>query len=35
MWIDYADWVIENARVAVLDAIDARVTAGEKAGALG
>jgi hypothetical protein len=32
--IDYADWTIENARVAILDAIDARVTADQKATAL-
>ncbi len=32
--IDYADWAVENARVAILDAIDARVTADEKSAAL-
>ncbi len=32
--IDYADWAVENARVAILDAIDARITADEKAAAL-
>jgi hypothetical protein len=32
--IDYADWAVENARVAILDAIDARVRADEKAAAL-
>ena len=32
--IDYADWAVENARVAILDAIDARVTADEKAAAV-
>jgi hypothetical protein len=32
--IDYADWAVENARLAILDAIDARVTANEKAAAL-
>ena len=31
--IDYADWAVENARVAILDAIDARVYADEKAAA--
>ena len=32
--LDYADWAVENARVAILDAIDARVGADEKATAL-
>jgi hypothetical protein len=32
--IDYADWAVENARLAILDAIDARITADEKAAAL-
>jgi chromosome segregation ATPase len=32
--IDYADWAVENARVAILDAIDARVSADDKAAAL-
>ena len=32
--IDYADWAVESARLAILDAIDARVTANEKAAAL-
>jgi hypothetical protein len=32
--IDYADWAVENAQVAILDAIDARVSADEKATAL-
>jgi hypothetical protein len=32
--IDYADWAVENARLAILDAIDARITANEKAAAL-
>jgi hypothetical protein len=32
--IDYADWAVDSARVAILDAIDARVYADEKAGAL-
>ena len=32
--IDYADWAVENARVAILDAIDARVTADEKSASL-
>ena len=32
--IDYADWAVENARVAILDAIDARVTADEKSAAI-
>ena len=32
--LDYAGWAVENARVAVLDAIDARVYADDKAAAL-
>ena len=32
--IDYADWAVENARVAILDAIDARVSADDKAATL-
>jgi hypothetical protein len=32
--IDYADWAVENARVSILDAIDARVNADERAAAL-
>jgi hypothetical protein len=32
--IDYADWSVENARLAILDAIDARVNADEKAATL-
>ena len=32
--IDYADWAVENARLAILDAIDARVTADEKSASL-
>ena len=32
--IDFADWAIENARVSILTAIDARVTAKQKAAAI-
>ena len=32
--IDYADWAVENARLAILDAIDARITANELAAAV-
>ena len=32
--IDYADWAVENARVAILDAIDARIYADDKAALL-
>jgi hypothetical protein len=32
--IDFADWAVENARVAILDAIDARVYAKQKAAAV-
>ena len=32
--IDFADWAVENARLAILDAIDARVYADEKEAAL-
>jgi hypothetical protein len=33
--IDYASWAVDNARLAVLDAIDARIYAGERAAAAG
>ena len=32
--IDFADWAVENARLAILDAIDARAYADEQAAAL-
>jgi hypothetical protein len=32
--IDFADWAVENARLAILDAIDARITADEKTATL-
>src|SRR6266540_4230997 len=33
--IDYAEWTVDNARLAVLDAIDARAYADERAKAVG
>jgi hypothetical protein len=33
--IDYAEWTVDNARLAVLDAIDARAYADERAKAAG
>jgi 2',3'-cyclic-nucleotide 2'-phosphodiesterase (5'-nucleotidase family) len=33
--IDFADWAVENARLVILDAIDARVYANERAHAVG
>ena len=32
--IDFADWAVENARLAILDAINSRITANEKAATL-
>lgn len=32
--IDFAEWAVENSRVAILDAIDARIYAKQKAGAV-
>jgi hypothetical protein len=32
--IDFADWAVENARLAILDAIDARVYADQRAAAV-